>query len=102
MYQMSSSMIFVVSALPLAFLVVSHETRHQGVLEMPQYNHIAHWDDDAIDISTGAKAFGLTTFANLPYMNCFDEAKIGSYDIAIMGAPFDTVSNLTCCEFSYL
>lgn len=47
---------------------------------------------DDIDIVTGSQFNGLRTFANLPYVNCFSdaEAKGKRYDIAIMGAPFDT------------
>ncbi|KAI0015601.1 arginase [Xylariomycetidae sp. FL0641] len=35
---------------------------------------------------------GLTTFANLPYRHCFgdDESDENRYDIAVLGAPFDT------------
>jgi agmatinase len=44
---------------------------------------------EAIDI-TGAKFAGLTTFANLPYVHCLDKAGPEKYDIAILGAPFDT------------
>jgi len=49
--------------------------------------------DEEIDIVTGSQFHGLKTFANLPYLNCFldDEAKNEKYDIAIVGAPFDTV-----------
>jgi agmatinase len=39
---------------------------------------------------TGAKFAGLTTFANLPYVHCLDKAGSEKYDIAILGAPFDT------------
>lgn len=36
---------------------------------------------------------GLTTWANLPYVQCLSgEQDIEPYDIAILGAPFDTVS----------
>ncbi|TRX94950.1 hypothetical protein FHL15_004035 [Xylaria flabelliformis] len=57
--------------------------------------------DDDVDISYGSQFHGLTTYANIPYVNCFsDEAAEGSskYDIAILGAPFDTVddSKKTC------
>ncbi|KAH8906118.1 arginase family protein [Coniochaeta sp. PMI_546] len=49
-------------------------------------------DKDDVDIITGSQFNGLKTFANLPYVNCFSdaEAKGKKYDIAIMGAPFDT------------
>lgn len=47
---------------------------------------------DELDLSS-AKYAGLTTFANLPYLHCLskDESIGESYDIAILGAPFDTV-----------
>ncbi|PYH68559.1 agmatinase [Aspergillus vadensis CBS 113365] len=51
---------------------------------------LAH--EDPIDIVTGSQFSGLTTFANLPYLNCFvdDESTTNNYDIAFLGAPFDT------------
>lgn len=53
-------------------------------------------DDDGIDISTGSEFHGLTTFASLPYANCFTDdwssEREDAYDIALIGAPFDTVS----------
>ena len=55
---------------------------------------LAH--ENPIDIVTGSQFSGLTTFANLPYLNCFvdDESTTNNnYDIAFLGAPFDTVSH---------
>lgn len=48
--------------------------------------------DDDIDIVTGSQFLGLKTFAQLPYVNALadDEASGNEYDIAILGAPFDT------------
>ncbi|KAI0467219.1 arginase [Xylaria cf. heliscus] len=49
--------------------------------------------EDDVDILYGSQFSGLTTYANIPYINCFsDEAAESStkYDIAILGAPFDT------------
>ncbi|OGM47343.1 agmatinase 1 [Aspergillus bombycis] len=48
--------------------------------------------EDSVDIVTGSQFSGLTTFANLPYVNCLvdDQAQSTPYDIAILGAPFDT------------
>jgi hypothetical protein len=51
--------------------------------------------DSAIDVS-GSKFRGLSTYANLPYVHCLSAGKdneVEQYDIAILGAPFDTVSN---------
>ncbi|KAA8647772.1 agmatinase [Aspergillus tanneri] len=47
---------------------------------------------DPVDISTGSQFSGLTTFAHIPYVNCFvdEQAESQAYDIAILGAPFDT------------
>lgn len=49
---------------------------------------------ETVDIVTGSQFSGLTTFAHLPYVNCFvdTEAENNTYDIAFLGAPFDTVS----------
>lgn len=50
--------------------------------------------DSAIDIS-GSKFRGLSTYANLPYVHCLsaeNDGEVEEYDIAILGAPFDTVS----------
>lgn len=49
--------------------------------------------DDTIDIVSDSQFSGLMTFANVPYVNCFvdSEATKQPYDIAFMGAPFDTV-----------
>ncbi|KAI9925517.1 hypothetical protein ASPWEDRAFT_157044 [Aspergillus wentii DTO 134E9] len=48
--------------------------------------------DETVDIITGSQFSGLTTFAHVPYVNCFvdAEAKHQPYDIAFLGAPFDT------------
>ena len=45
---------------------------------------------------TQTKFEGLTTYANLPYVHCLapEGADIEEFDIAILGAPFDTVSNI--------
>ena len=44
-----------------------------------------------LDLSSALYS-GLTTYANLPYVHCLanDEENIERYDIAILGAPFDT------------
>lgn len=48
--------------------------------------------DDDVDIVTGSQFHGLKTFANLPYVNALaDEG--AEYDIAILGAPFDTATS---------
>ena len=73
----------LVSLLLIASLATSNQQRpffapsHSGTL-------------DDIDIVTGSAFNGLTTFANLPYANCFadDDLKL---DIAFLGAGFDTV-----------
>lgn len=42
---------------------------------------------------THARFAGLTTYANLPYVHCLAPAdkEVEKFDIAILGAPFDTV-----------
>ena len=45
---------------------------------------------------TQAKFGGLTTYANLPYVHCLapEGEEVENFDIAVFGAPFDTVSHL--------
>jgi agmatinase len=35
---------------------------------------------------------GLSTYANLPYVHCTSSGAVEGYDIAILGAPFDTAT----------
>lgn len=46
-----------------------------------------------VDVAGADTVAGLSTFANLPFVDCFsDEAARGQkYDIAVFGAPHDTV-----------
>ncbi|KAK4182288.1 Arginase/ deacetylase [Podospora australis] len=44
---------------------------------------------DALFESEGER-FGLPTFASIPYVHCFKDDPDIAYDIAILGAPFDT------------
>ncbi|KAG6997848.1 agmatinase 1 [Physcia stellaris] len=60
-----------------------------GPLAMESVQKLLAQDDD-IDITTGSAFSGLTTFARLPYSNCFVDDGVAEYDIAILGAPFDT------------
>ncbi|KAI1119141.1 arginase [Nemania sp. NC0429] len=53
--------------------------------------------DNDVDILYGSQFSGLTTYARIPYVNCLadeggdgGEGANGKYDIAILGAPFDT------------
>lgn len=50
---------------------------------------------------TQAKFAGLTTYANLPYVHCLarEGEEVEKFDIAILGAPFDTVSNRQCSTY---
>ncbi|KAJ0292582.1 hypothetical protein Brms1b_002780 [Colletotrichum noveboracense] len=50
-------------------------------------------NDDDIDISGADTIAGLKTFANLPFVDCFSggDAEGQLYDIAIFGAPHDTL-----------
>lgn len=48
-------------------------------------------DSSSLDISMMLS--GIQTFANLPYVHCLanEGEDVEKYDIAILGAPFDTV-----------
>jgi hypothetical protein len=90
---MSSSILFALWISAQVLPILSHSHSHGGVHEMSHLQQ-TFMSDDSIDVSTDSEFFGLTTYAHLPYVNCFkpDETGPGKYDIAILGAPFDTVS----------
>jgi agmatinase len=71
------------NARDIVFPPVSGYTTDQAILG--GYNDI--------DISQ-ARFAGLTTYANLPYVHCLAPGgeEVERFDIAILGAPFDTVS----------
>lgn len=51
--------------------------------------------EDEVDLSTDATG-GLTSFGHLPYVPCFadkPDQEIDKYDIAVLGAPFDTATS---------
>ncbi|PSR94511.1 arginase family-domain-containing protein [Coniella lustricola] len=80
-------------AKPAVFWSPQHQQQPLGAISNPTG---AAADDD-IDIITGSQFNGLKTFANLPYVNALvdeeAEADGNSYDIAILGAPFDTATS---------
>jgi hypothetical protein len=93
---MISTLLFALCISDLVLPVASHRSGHVAAHELPDL-HQKFIGGDFIDVTTDSEFFGLTTFANLPYVNCFkaDENEEGRYDIAILGAPFDTVSRRT-------
>ncbi|KAK4464454.1 arginase, partial [Cladorrhinum samala] len=47
-------------------------------------------DADALFETQRSDRYGLSTFASVPYVRCFEDDPEIAYDIAILGAPFDT------------
>jgi agmatinase len=43
-------------------------------------------------LDPGSEFAGLSTYANLPYVHCTSSGAVDGYDIAILGAPFDTAT----------
>jgi len=43
-------------------------------------------------LDPGGEFAGLSTYANLPYVHCTSSGAVDGYDIAILGAPFDTAT----------
>jgi len=93
---MTSTIILALCISAQILPVLSHRNDHAATHLMP-HRHQTFMSDDFIDVTTDSEFFGLTTFANLPYVNCFrpDDSEAGKYDIAILGAPFDTVNRTT-------
>lgn len=76
--------------LALAIKVYGREITFPPVAGIDVQHPMGPVDNDA-DLSA-FDFWGLTTYANLPYVHCLakDEKEIEKYDIAIIGAPFDT------------
>jgi hypothetical protein len=68
-----------------------------------QHPFFVNAENEDVDIVSGSQFHGLKTFANLPYLNCFsdEETQNSKYDIAIMGAPFDTVRPAMASQSPY-
>lgn len=63
-----------------------------GALQYPFDDVLGQGGINSPEDLSQAKYAGLTTFANLPYVHCLakSDVPIEAYDIAIVGAPFDT------------
>lgn len=89
MYEMLSSL----SALCLFSVAAAREITFPPVfgVQVPFGSTGEHDIDGELDVS-GAWYSGLMTYANLPYVHCLasDGENVEKYDIAIVGAPFDT------------
>jgi len=92
---MNSSVFSYLSAAALALFVSARDASQQPLAPL-DCRSCSSTTDEFIDITSGSQFSGLSTYANLPYVNCFvdSEAEKVPYDIAILGAPFDTVSIL--------
>lgn len=84
---------------PLILTVVAASARAREITFPPvaaihpqQHSLGDHDIDHPIDIS-GMQYGGLMTYANLPYAHCLaaEGDEVEPYDIAVIGAPFDTV-----------
>ena len=77
----------------LSIIVSAREIVFPEFAASHPYRSTSISDLDGIDIVSGSQFSGLTTFANLPYVSCFNDGPAREkYDIALLGAPFDTVS----------
>ena len=72
--------------------VSAREIVFPPVAAVHEYGHSYQSPPPKEDVTLEAGAFpGLTTWANLPYVRCLDDKEdVEKYDIAILGAPFDT------------
>jgi len=91
---MFASLLCISTAASTFFMTVSaHEIVFPKVVGADLYQSTLVSNLDGIDIVSGSHFSGLTTFANLPYATCFADGPASEkYDIALLGAPFDTVS----------
>ncbi|KAI0126391.1 proclavaminate amidinohydrolase [Xylariales sp. AK1849] len=81
----------ILPALFLAVTSLAWEFPHRPTFN-PSQEPMYHGSHDDVDIVSGSQFHGLRTYANLPYVNCISDAEAEEkrYDIAFLGAPFDT------------
>lgn len=84
-----------ISTLLLLATALQVQSRQISFPPVFEYQNPLLQDDTQIDPFYSQSFRGLTTFANLPFVQgCIsNNTEVPSYDIAIIGAPFDTVSN---------
>ncbi|KAI0079476.1 agmatinase [Panus rudis PR-1116 ss-1] len=74
--------------------VVSAHTEHDHGLQMPldyvKYPYQAAYFPGDNEVTADSVFSGITTFAKLPWVHCLGKDKDASFDIAFIGAPFDT------------
>lgn len=81
----------------LAALVLSREITFPPITAVNPYQTTLGTNLDDVDIISPSQFSGLLTFAHVPYIQCFDDKiDVPKYDIAFLGAPFDTVSRSFC------
>lgn len=78
--------------LSLAASLLAH-TREVTFPPVSGFSQQRFLGEDEADLLSGSEFAGLTTYASLPYVHCLagDGEEVEKYDIAILGAPFDTV-----------
>ena len=80
---------------------IANEAVHQAPLISPSHQDVHEpGPDDPLNLAKDSAFMGLMTYANIPYVHCLadeaggEEYKGERYDIAVLGAPFDTVSRV--------
>ncbi|KAH9890096.1 agmatinase [Cubamyces lactineus] len=77
----------------LVAAVVAHDD-HEHDMQMPldyvKYPYQAIYYPGDNDVTADSIFSGITTFAKLPWVKCLGKEKDATFDIAFIGAPFDT------------
>lgn len=91
---MAPKSLFLASAVAAVFAIGSHarEIHFSSNSRLLGQQLLGTEEEDMFLASP--KFFGLSTYAGVPYVHCLagDDEEVEKYDIAILGAPFDTVS----------
>lgn len=97
------TMKFSSTTLLLASLTSAREISFPPVSGYTTSDQVVLGGYDFLDLSQ-PKFAGLSTYANLPYVHCLakEGEEVEKFDIAILGAPFDTVSHEELCDVSTL
>jgi len=86
--KMKCLILFALFASP-STLVVAHDYSNQMPLDYVKYPYQASYRG-LNEVTADSVFSGITTFAKLPWVRCLNQDKDESFDIAFVGAPFDT------------
>ncbi|KAI8978866.1 agmatinase [Trametes punicea] len=88
--QLTTAFTLLASSIGAALALHSHDHDLQMPLDYVKYPYQAVYYPGNNEVTADSVFSGITTFAKLPWVKCLGKEKDAAFDIAFIGAPFDT------------